>query len=42
MEQWEYWTGFLWASIENQDAQEYLKKTWPNWNPPKFRPVQLT
>ena len=26
MEKWEYWTGFLWADIENEGAEELLKK----------------
>jgi hypothetical protein len=41
MEQWEYWTGFLWANIENKGARELIKQRWPDWNPPKFAPQTL-
>jgi hypothetical protein len=41
MEQWEYWTTFCWANIENPGAREYLKKKAPNWNPPKFTPQTM-
>jgi len=42
MEKWEYWTGFLWAHIENEGAKELIKKSWPNWkNPPKYAPQTM-
>ena len=41
MEQWEYYTIFLWANIEHKGVQEYLKKIWPDWNPPKYTPQAM-
>ena len=42
MEQWEYMTKFVYAHIDNPDAREYLKETFPNWNnPPKFTPQTM-
>jgi hypothetical protein len=42
MEKWEYWTGFLWANIENEGARELIKKRWPDWkNPPKYAPQTM-
>ena len=39
VEQWEYWTGFLWADARRQE--EYLRQRWPDWNPPKYAPQAL-
>jgi uncharacterized protein YbdZ (MbtH family) len=41
MEQWEYWTAFVWADIEHQGAAEYIKKKWPDWNPAKYAPQTM-
>jgi len=41
MEQWEYWTGFLWANIETKGVIEYVKNRWPNWFPAKYAPQTM-
>jgi hypothetical protein len=41
VEQWEYWTGFFWANIDDNGVREYTKKRWPNWNVPKFAPQTM-
>jgi hypothetical protein len=41
MDQWEYWTGFLFADIENDGAKDLLKKRWPNWKAPKHAPQTI-
>lgn len=41
MEQWEYWTGFLWADIATTGVKEYLKNRWPDWKPPKYAPQTM-
>jgi len=42
MEKWEYWTGFLWADIENEGAKELIKKIWTDWRePPRNAPQTM-
>jgi hypothetical protein len=41
MEQWEYWTGFLWANATDDETRQYLKNRWPNWQPPKYAPQAM-
>ena len=41
MEQWEYWTTFLWAHIDNRGARELLKSRYPDWNPAKYTPETM-
>lgn len=41
MEQWEYWTRILNAHIENEGAREFIRRNWPDWEPPKFAPQTL-
>jgi hypothetical protein len=41
MEQWEYWTTFLWANIENQGALEFVQKKFPDWKSAKFAPQTM-
>ncbi len=40
-ETWEYLTQFIWASIENQGAREYLQQTRPDWQPAKYSPETM-
>jgi len=41
-ERWEYMTKFIWASLENAGAREYISKRWPNWNnPAKHTPASM-
>ena len=40
-EKWEYLTQFVWASIDNQGAQEYMQRTWPNREPAKYAPETM-
>lgn len=39
VEQWEYWTCFLWADAREQ--KEYLRQRWPDWQPRKYSPEAL-
>ena len=42
IEKWEYWTGYLHASITNAGVRDFLRKTMPDWaNPPKFTPEAM-
>jgi hypothetical protein len=40
-EKWEYLTKFIWASIENEGAREYLQGAWPGWQPAKYSPETM-
>ena len=40
-EKWEYLTKFIWASIENEGAREYIHGTWPTWQPAKYSPETM-
>jgi hypothetical protein len=40
-EKWEYLTQFIWASIENEEAKEYIQRTWPDWQPAKYSPQTM-
>ena len=40
-EKWEYLTKFIWASIENDGAKEYLQQTWPDWQPAQYSPETM-
>ena len=33
MQQWEYLTEFIWASVDNEGWNEYKQAIWPNWKP---------
>lgn len=41
VEQWEYWTEFFWANIENEGVREYVKKKWSHFDMPKFAPQTM-
>lgn len=41
MEKWEYMTAFLWADATTKRSNEYLKRRWPDWQPPKFAPQAM-
>lgn len=41
MVRWEYLTRFMWASIENEEAPEYIRKMWPDWEPAKYSPETM-
>ena len=41
MDRWEYRTVLLWADIDNNGAREYIKDTWPKWQPSKYSPETL-
>ena len=41
MEQWNYWTGFIWANAENKDVKEFLKECWPDYSWPKYAPQAM-
>ena len=41
MEKWEYWTGVLYANIENPGVREFLQRRWPDWKPEKFVPQAM-
>jgi hypothetical protein len=41
MEEWEYWTGFLEATIRKQGVQDYLYRTHPNWKAPEYTPEAM-
>lgn len=42
MEEWEYFTEFMYANIENAGAEEFLQRTFPNWkNPPVYTPQTM-
>jgi hypothetical protein len=40
-EKWEYLTKFMWASIENEGAREYIQGAWPGWQPAKYSPETM-
>jgi hypothetical protein len=40
-EKWEYLTRFIWASIENEGAREYIQGAWPIWQPAKYSPETM-
>jgi hypothetical protein len=40
-EKWEYLTKFIWASIENEGAKEYVQQRWPGWQPAKYSPETM-
>jgi hypothetical protein len=40
-EKWEYLTKFMWASIENEGAREYIQGEWPGWQPAKYSPETM-
>jgi len=41
MEQWEYWTEFVFANIESPGAAEFIRQGWPDRKPPKFTPETM-
>ena len=41
MEQWNYWTGLIWANAENKDVKEFLKECWPDYSWPKYAPQAM-
>jgi hypothetical protein len=40
-EKWEYLTKFIWASIENEGAAEYMQRAWPGAQPAKYAPETM-
>jgi hypothetical protein len=40
-EKWEYLAKFMWASIENKGAREYIQGAWPGWQPAKYSPETM-
>ena len=40
-EQWEYWTGFFYAKIDERGVKEHLQQRWPNFQPSKFSPETM-
>ena len=41
-EKWEYWSGFLWADIEDKNVKEFIQQRWPDWKkPPRFTPQAM-
>jgi len=40
-EKWEYLTKFVWASIENQGAREYIQGAWSDSQPAKYSPETM-
>jgi hypothetical protein len=41
MAKWEYWTGFLYADINEAGVSAFLRSSWPNWNAPRYAPQTL-
>lgn len=42
MDEWEYWTGILEASINSEGVMDFIRQRWPDWKkPPLFAPQAL-
>ncbi len=41
-DKWEYMTKFIWASLENDGARDYIAGRWPHWKTPaKHTPAAM-